>query len=199
MLIAIRHGHTTLNEDGSERLRGWLPVPLTLEGMKASRETAESLSALEDVYSLYTSDLVRAVQAAEEVAQVLSIELEPREELRDWNYGDLSGKLVDNATINALHDYMEHPNKVPKNGSSFQEFLDRTIPFLTELVESEEICIAVTHNRVLTLLNALCKTKGDYPHMDTLKKKGPIDPSGIMIVNRDWKIEFKTKLDTDVD
>lgn len=195
MLIVVRHGKTALNEDGSEKLRGWLPVPLTLEGMKASRDVAEKLATVEGVVALYTSDLVRSVQSAQEVAQALSMELEAREELRDWDYGHLTGIEVNNATLNQLFDYVDNPTRKVPEGETFQSFLDRTIPFLHEIVEDEGLQIVVTHNRVCTLLNALSKNKGEHPDTATLKKKGPIDPSGIMIIKPNWSIVYKTALD----
>jgi len=192
MLIAVRHAHTVYNEDGKEKLRGWLSIPLTLDGMKASREMAESLAAVEDVSKLYTSDLLRAVQTAEEVGQVLSMELEPREELRDWNYGYLTGQETTNNTHAALKDFMENPTKPVKEGEPFQAFLDRSVPFLTEIIESDKLYIAVTHNRVCTLISALCKTKGDHPDTATFEKPGPIDPAGLMIIRANWSISFMT-------
>jgi len=195
MLIVIRHGKTALNEDGSEKLRGWLPVPLTLEGMDHSKETAFHLEGLEDVKDLYTSDLVRAVQSAQEVAQVLQMELEPKEELRDWNYGHLTGIEVNNSTLNQLFDYMDNPKKKVPDGEPFQSFLDRTVPFLHELVEDDDLQVVVTHNRVCTLLNAIVESKGKSPNMSVLKDKGPIDPSGVMIITPDWTISYKTPLD----
>ncbi len=195
MLIAVRHGKTAMNEDGKERLRGWLPITLTLEGMKSSRDNAELLSELEDVKKLYSSDLVRAVQSATEVAQVLWMEIEIAEELRDWNYGYLTGQLTSGKNLNELNDFVDNPDKSVKEGEPFQSFLDRAVPFLTKLVESDDLFVAVTHNRTITLLAALCANKGKYPDIPIMKKPGPIDPSGIMIVSSDWKIVFKTAKD----
>jgi probable phosphoglycerate mutase len=200
VLIACRHGRTAYNDNGGkggtdgEKFRGWLPIPLTLEGMKTSRETAELLEDVEDVYALYTSDVVRAIQSAEEIAQVLSMELEPREELRDWNLGDYVGQPVKDVLKEVLA-HIDTPNKVVAGGESFQTFLDRCMPFLHELVESDDLCIAVTHARVFGLIKALSINKGDYPDTATLKAKAPVAPSGIMIVKSDWKIVYQSYKD----
>jgi broad specificity phosphatase PhoE len=195
MLIAVRHGSTFYNEDGKEKLRGWLSIPLNLDGMKMMHETAESLAAVEDVSKLYTSDLVRAVQSAQEVGQALSMELNPREELRDWNYGYLTGQPTNSATHKALKDFIDNPTKPVKEGEPFQTFLDRSVPFLTEIIESDKLYIAVTHNRVCTLISALCKTKGKHPDTATFEKPGPIDPAGLMIIRANWSISFMTAKD----
>ena len=62
MLIVVRHGATSFNDNASgERIRGWLPIPLTLKGMKEAHETAEALSQVEGVKHLYCSDMVRTL------------------------------------------------------------------------------------------------------------------------------------------
>lgn len=199
MLIVVRHGRTNLNEDGKEKMRGWLPVPLTVEGMQQSAETAVDLAELKgDVYALYTSELVRAVQSATEVAQVLEMEIEPRKELMDWDTGDLAGESVE-SNLPLIHYHIDHPTKALPGGESYQDVLDRAVPFLKELVESEEICIAVTHNRIVTLLKALTGSKGEKPDPKILKAKAPIEPSGIMMVNSDWKIVYASPKDPEKD
>lgn len=190
MLIAIRHGKTNMNTSDGERTRAWLPVPLTLEGMAAMADTATQLEELDgEVDNLYCSDLVRAVQSAEEIARVLSIEIQPKEELRDWNLGKYAGGKVTDL-LDILSDYIDNPKKVVPEGEAYQTFLDRAIPFLDELVKSKDMNIAVTHNRVVTLIAALAKNKGKHPDTATLKKKGPIPPAGIMIISPDWSISF---------
>jgi broad specificity phosphatase PhoE len=200
MLILVRHGITAYNDNSgtgqhnAEKFRGWLPIPQTLEGMKASRETAEALGLVEDVTALYASDVVRAVQSAEEIAQVLSLEIQPKEELRDWNLGIYVGQKV-NDVLDEVLAHIDNPNKVVKGGESYQTFLDRAVPFIKELVESSDLCIAVSHARICGLVKALSINKGKHPDTATLKKKSPIGPSGVMMVDKNWAIRFLTNLD----
>jgi len=196
MLIAIRHGKTGFNgtsgSTSEEKFRGWLPIPLTLEGMKTSRETAESLEEIEDVEHLYVSDVVRTIQSGMEIGQVLSLELEPVFELRDWNLGDFVGKEV-SKTLKEVLTFIDEPLKKVPGGESYQTFLDRAVPFLKEIVEDDDLCIAVSHARVMGLIAALAKNKGKHPDTKMLKSKPPIGPSGLMIVNSSWEIIFKTE------
>jgi broad specificity phosphatase PhoE len=204
MLIAVRHGATKFNDNGGkgaepkEKFRGWLPIPLNLEGMAQAHETAELLAQAEDIEHIYSSDLVRAVQTAEEIGQALSMEIEPREELRDWNIGDYVGRDVKEVIKDVL-DFIDHPLKAASNGESYQFFLDRCIPFLRELVESDDINIGVTHARVVGLIKALSVNKGEYPDTATLKKKAPIEPGEIMIVDRNWKIVYQMSKEKDAE
>lgn len=192
MIIAVRHGKTGFNENGKEKTRGWLPIPLTLEGMKGIIATANDLEDVEGVEAIYCSDLVRAVQSAEEIAHVLVMEIEPRDALRDWNYGDMTGKEL-KEVLPQIHHYIDNPKEVPPKGESYEAFLKRAVPLLRSLIEDSALYIVVTHNRVMTLISALCKTKGKDAHVATMKDKGPVPPAGVMIVRHDWSIAYKTE------
>jgi broad specificity phosphatase PhoE len=189
VFIACRHGSTASNENGHEKIRGWLPIPLSKKGMEEAEEAAHNLSGVDNVEAIYCSDLVRAVQTAQEVAEALEMTITPREELRDWNQGDYSGQEAEKV-YKRLHDFIESPQRKVPNGESYQFFLDRAVPFLNECAKSDKLYILVTHGRVVTLINALAKNKGEHPDTETLKGKAPVDPGGIIIVNPSWKITF---------
>lgn len=192
MVIFVRHGTTASNEPGNEKLRGWLPIPLNLAGMKESHDTAESLAVVENVKELMCGTLVRVIQSANEIAEVLGMELTPLEELNDWDTGDFAGEDATKARAD-LHDRIDNPNKAVPGGETFQFFLDRITPLLTKYVESEDVYILVSSGRVGTLLKALSVNDGSHPDTPTLKGKPPIDPAGIMIVRADWNIPFMTR------
>lgn len=192
MLIAVRHGQTSMNDGagGPEKFRGWLPVPLTLEGMKAARDSAQLLGDVEDIKALYSSDVVRAVQSATEVGQVIEMPIEPAIELRDWNLGDYVGKPVTDVLDEVLA-HIDEPTKPVRGGESYQTFLDRTIPFLQALVESDDLTVAVTHARDIGLLMALAKNNGKYPDTAMLKQKAPIHNSGMIAIGKNWDVVYK--------
>jgi broad specificity phosphatase PhoE len=191
MLVFIRHGETDSNVPGQERLRGKLPIPLNHDGVKGAEEVADAISELKDVKEVRTGTYVRVVQTSHEVGKALGMELTPMEEYNDWDTGDFAGELT-SKVLKDIHDRIQHPLKPVKNGESFQEWLDKIVPALHEVVESDEIYVVVSSGRVATLLEALSKNKGDHPDTDTLLGKPPIDPGGILIVGADWKIRFKT-------
>lgn len=192
MLIAVRHGHTAMNAAEGERSRGWLPIPLTREGVAEMADTADSLSDVEGIHGIYSSDLVRAVQSAHEVARVHGMEIQPTSHLRDWNLGDFAGQPIKDI-LPATHALIDSPHVPAPNGESYNDFLGRTVPFLRQLVESPHTNIAVVHNRITTLLHAMSKTGGSEPDVETLKRKGPVEPSGLMIMDPKWNIRFLHK------
>lgn len=189
MLIAVRHGDTKLNGgDGKERSRGWLPVPLTPEGIAAVAKTAQQLArAKDDIKSVHTSDLVRAVQTAHEIGLTLGKVIDPTEKLRDWNVGDFAGKEI-SSILPETHRLIKAGDEAPPGGEPYNDFLDRAIPYLRRLVESNDVHVAVNHNRTMTLLHALVKNGGDYPDQATLLGKGPVAPAGWMAISPSWKI-----------
>lgn len=192
MICFVRHGETHSNEVGHEKLRGWLPVPLSLAGMAGTKETAELLDEIESPARIMCGTLVRVIQSAAEIAQVLQMELEPDENLNDWNTGDFAGEPVQE-TLDDLHSHIRQPTKAVPGGESFQAFMDRIVPVLTDAVESKDINIVVSSGRISTLLKALSANGGKTPDQAILLGKPPIDPSGILILDRDWEITFSTR------
>lgn len=188
MLIAVRHARTNYNEDGNEKLRGWLSIPLSDEGMREAIQTGKELKKYNmPIDSFSSSPIKRAVQTATEISDEIGKEFETSNGLKDWNTGELTGQPVDR-TLPLIHDYIDHPNdKIPK-GESFNQFYNRVFPFLKNKIEDDDIHLIVTHNRIMTLLKALCENKGSSPAKYVLKNKGPVEPSGIVVVEPNWKM-----------
>lgn len=189
MLIAIRHGDTKMNGgDGKERSRGWLPVSLTPEGVNHAAKTAQKLARVKDeINSVHTSDLVRAVQTAHEIGVTLGKTIDATPKLRDWNVGSLAGQEIPKI-LPETHRLIDHPDEPAPDGESYNDFMDRAIPYMRNLVESPDVHVAVVHNRNMTLLHALSKNGGEYPDKATLKGKGPVKPGGFMAISPEWKV-----------
>lgn len=159
--------------------------------MRQAEETAHKLSMLKDVKGIYSGTFVRVVQTATEVCEALGMELQPMEEFNDWDTGDWAGMLVSEIKPD-LHDRIQHPLKKVPGGQTFQSWLDTITPALADKIEEDDLSIVISSGRVATLIHALGKGKGKEPELSILLGKPPIDPAGVMIVNSDWSIEFKT-------
>jgi len=193
-LIAVRHGSTVMNSSGEgEKSRGWLPLGLSHQGMNEMADTADTLGEMEGISGLHCSDLPRAVQSAHEIGRVLGMEIQPTERLRDWNVGDLAGQPI-KQILPISHSLIDNPDTPAPNGESYNDFLQRVVPFLHELVKSPNIHLAVTHNRVMTLIHSLVQTGGQSLDPDILKSKGPVEPSGIMKIEQNWEPSFMNKV-----
>lgn len=88
----FRHGETVWNEVG--KVQGNMnnvPLPLTKLGEEQAKELAEELKD-KGIKKIFSSDLLRAKQTAEFVAELTGVKIEFDERLRETNYGLLNGK-----------------------------------------------------------------------------------------------------------
>ena len=69
-LYLIRHGQSAGNAEG--RFGGHGPTPLSDLGKRQAERTAEML-AKEGVSAIYASDLLRAIQTAEPLAELIKV------------------------------------------------------------------------------------------------------------------------------
>jgi broad specificity phosphatase PhoE len=89
-ITLIRHGRTAWNAIG--RWQGHACVPLDDEGQRQAALLAQHLAkAGEQVTALYTSDLSRAQQTAQIIAQRLGIAVQPDSRLREIDMGEWQG------------------------------------------------------------------------------------------------------------
>ena len=190
MLIVVRHGRTALNEDGTERMRGWSPVPLTPEGEQDAVRVGQQLQRWPDpIHRVVTSDLPRAQQTAATIGQAVRQAPTVEPGLRDWNIGILVGQPV-HEMLPVVHELLDHPDSAPPHGEPYAAFAARVMPTLDRLVRAPGTTVAVTHNRVLTLASAMAQQK---PAL--LKEKGPVEPGGFLVIGPDWKIQHIAKGD----
>ena len=87
-LLLVRHGETDWNAE--LRWQGHADPPLNARGREQARALAEQLSG-ERFDAVYTSDLRRARETADEVAARLGIEPVPLADLREVDVGEWSG------------------------------------------------------------------------------------------------------------
>jgi 2,3-bisphosphoglycerate-dependent phosphoglycerate mutase len=165
-LILVRHGKTVLNSlDDSEKLRGWLDVPLNDEGLEEAETTARQVAQY-PVVAIYCSDLLRARQTAAAIARGTKLAVIATSELRPWNVGSLAGKQV-STILDELQQLELDPSRPAPDGESFLQFYDRysqKLKGLLEIADRSSGCIvAVTHVRNLlaapTILQGGDKTK----------------------------------------
>jgi 2,3-bisphosphoglycerate-dependent phosphoglycerate mutase len=165
-LILVRHGRTVLNSlDDSEKLRGWLDVPLDDLGLEEAEETARRVAKY-PVTAIYCSDLQRAQQTADAIARKTKLRIIPTRELRPWNVGSLAGKLV-STILDELRHLELDPSRPAPEGESFLQFYERYSRKLKGLLKSVDrssgCIVSVTHVRNLlatpTILRNGDKTK----------------------------------------
>ena len=87
-LVLLRHGRTEWNH--TRRAQGHADVPLDAVGEAQARAAAPLVAALRPA-RLWTSDLARARQTAEAVAQECGLPVEPDARLREYSVGERQG------------------------------------------------------------------------------------------------------------
>src|SRR5438876_9255933 len=93
-IILCRHGESEGNAEG--RFGGHGPTSLTARGREQARAAGRVL-AREGLDVIYASDLVRAVQTAEEIAALCGLGAAHTPALRERSVGDLTGLTFEEA------------------------------------------------------------------------------------------------------
>jgi broad specificity phosphatase PhoE len=87
-VILIRHGETDWSRDG--RWQGWSDVPLNERGLRQARELVEPLARQHPTH-LAVSDLTRARQTLQPLADALGLEPAVDPDLREIDVGTWAG------------------------------------------------------------------------------------------------------------
>jgi probable phosphoglycerate mutase len=153
----IRHGCTALNAESGEtdRIRGWVDVPLAPQGIEDAGKLALSL-AKSGITLIYSSPLSRAFDTARPIAAATGAELVDEPGLKPWKMGIWNG-MESNDVHAQMREYMvQRPNDKIPDGESFNTFKHRTLDAVARILEAKpghSIAI-VTHHRVERLLTA---------------------------------------------
>ena len=177
-----------LGGDG-ERLRGWLPVPLTPEGVAQAHQAGKGLAGLHPA-SFTASDLPRAQQTARILEQYIGHQSTPHTGLRDWNTGALAGQKFTDIKDQLFH-HIDNPDLAVHQGEPINHYLDRFLALVRPLVASPDLHIVVGHARGASILQGIAsKVGGKGQHVDPafLKVRPEVKPGGIMVIDPDWNV-----------
>ena len=154
-LIAVRHGETAWNVD--TRIQGQLDVGLNATGLWQARRVGQAL-ADEDIGAIYASDLSRAWQTAQEIAQPHGLTVHPEPGLRERAFGRFEGMSF--AEIEAtLPDQARRwrerdPEFEPEGGESLLVFRERVTRIASKLAARHpgQLVALVAHGGVMDVL-----------------------------------------------
>jgi broad specificity phosphatase PhoE len=138
-LYLIRHGQSAGNAEG--RFGGHGPTPLSDMGREQAERTGKAL-AKEGIKAIYSSDLLRAVQTAEPLAKLLSLEIQTRKAFRERHVGVLEGHTFDESKEHYPRDYYALINRdinhVITGGESYRQLLRRITGELRDILRSHQ-------------------------------------------------------------
>lgn len=157
-VIAIRHGETAWNVDN--RIQGQLDIGLNEAGLWQAARVAQALSD-EPIDTIYASDLSRAWQTAQAIAEVVACPLRPDLGLRERAFGEFEGLTY--AEIEATWPDMSRqwrqrePLWAPPGGESLVVLRERVLTTVTHLA-AQHIggqIVLVAHGGVMDMLYRL--------------------------------------------
>ena len=155
-IITVQHTQSVHHTNGM--VGSWTDWDLTELGKKQADNIGKKLKdelAGKDVI-VYSSDLRRAKQTAEEIAKYLETEPVLRQELRERNLGKCCGK-----SVQWLRENIECPeetvdDRLFSDGESRRDAWERLQPFFEEVMAGdEENIIIVSHGDLLSIWNAM--------------------------------------------
>lgn len=150
-LYLIRHGRQ------SSRLCN-VNVNLSEAGLRQARLTGERL-ALKKIDALYSSDLIRAVETAQEANKLWNVPHLIRPELREISFGDMEG-MTDEAIAVTFEEFKKEQARMEKDlpypgGECAADVIKRAMPVFEEIASSGFQNVAVvTHGGVIRTMVA---------------------------------------------
>ena len=154
-LCIVRHGETAWNAE--HRVQGQLDVPLNAIGLAQARAAAQIL-AREKFDALYSSDLSRAKQTAQPVANLFSMAIMVEKNLRERHYGIFERLTYAEVKLRYPEDYARFAARDPdyafRTGESLRDFSTRSIAVISQLAARHQGAniLVFTHGGVLDKL-----------------------------------------------
>ena len=161
-LLLARHGDTELNS--AERYWGCTDVKLSTDGLRQAERLRDRL-AEEKIDVVYSSDLKRALVTAETIASKHQLDVNPCEELREIDFGNIEGLTYEE--VRQLHPEFFNKYWIQRllglrfpGGESIDELNSRVSKFAGRLKEhvAEETILIVAHQGPLAIL--ICQLLG---------------------------------------
>lgn len=157
-IITIQHTQSVHHTNGM--VGSWTDWELTEKGIEQAKRIGEKLQAeLADRakdFVLYSSDLLRAKQTAEQVGNALNLTPKLRTELRERNLGKCCGKSVQWLRENLECDEKTIDDKMFSDGESRRDEWNRLKPFFDEILSNDEQnIIIVSHGDMLSVFNIM--------------------------------------------
>lgn len=136
-LYLIRHGQSAGNAEG--RFGGHSATPLSELGFRQAKTTAETL-AKEKIEAIYSSDLLRAVQTATPLAEMLELPVVQTPAFRERHVGVLEGLTFDESKSSHPDDYYalvsRNINHTITKGESYRHLLRRANRELRNILDA---------------------------------------------------------------
>lgn len=156
-LLLTRHGQTDWNIAG--RYQGQSDIPLNKTGCKQAEQLAKRLST-EKIDVIYSSDLSRAFDTAQAVANFHHLEIQLDSCWRELSFGDWEGMTYQEMSAHSpelFEQWMQDSaNTSTPNGESLKQLADRVKHAFDEIKNKhkDQTVLVVSHSGALQALLA---------------------------------------------
>jgi probable phosphoglycerate mutase len=138
-VLLIRHGQSEGNAE--RRFGGHTATPLSPRGRRQAQALARALKD-EEITAIYSSDLARAVETAQPLANLIGLPINSTTAFRERSVGVMEGLTFENAAQQHPDQYaallrrdFEH---VLTGGESYRQLLDRAWQKLDEIIAENQ-------------------------------------------------------------
>lgn len=154
-LIFVRHGETDWN--AQHRWQGHSDTALNQAGREQARRLADGL---EPVDALYSSDLARARETAEIIAERLGLDVRLDPRLRERGFGSWEGRTTEEIEAffpEEQRRWREGIGAGAHDAEQFETFAARVGSFVDEVVPQhpDEEVLVVSHGGTIRVVHAL--------------------------------------------
>lgn len=198
-LFIMRHGQTADNK--KHLLQGRKNIPLSEEGIQQAMNAKADLDAEGIVFDrVCASPLKRAMQTASLITGVAEEDIEPIEEIIEYDFGPLEGKRVEDLGPNMRAFFMDPEAYIaPEGAETYDEMFERVEEYLKrmEAEDPDEKILVVAHGGTL---HAMYQLLNGGPMKDMWKQTigncgyfiASVVDGTLSVVDRRFKEENKT-------
>ncbi len=160
-LYLVRHGETDWNV--ACRYQGQSDIPLNRAGIQQARKIAGRLSK-EKINAVYSSDLNRARETAEQIAKPHKLKVTSDARLRELSFGDWEGLTYPEIQAKAPDELAlwqsDSTQYAPPRGETLSQLTARVLSAFNELqaLHGEQTVVIISHGGPLQIL--LCHALG---------------------------------------
>ena len=139
-ILFIRHGETDWNR--IKRIQGHIDIPLAESGVAQAQQlgvrVAQEVQSGARLDAIWSSDLLRAQQTAQPIAEAMGLPVQLTEGLRERNYGAFQGhdsdEIAERFPDEYAHWQTRDPGFAPPEGESQREFYHRVLHALEPIL-----------------------------------------------------------------
>ena len=152
-LLLIRHGYSSGNKE--RRFSGQIDLPLSEQGVHQAELVCDHIQKNYTVDAIYSSDLVRAVDTVQPLAEALALPIQIYPELREINEGIWQGQLMTEVEANEPEAYASYKACLGfsrfEGGESYTTLLARLLPMIDKIVadNGDKTVVIGTHGAVV--------------------------------------------------